>query len=91
MGNCVNISILPKTKSVISVENVVATGNLSQSIDLVEIKDNFEETEYNPDRFPGLVFRLPSPKTSTLIFRTGKWFVLVLVLRKWQLLLLIKW
>ncbi|MAM42554.1 MAG: TATA box-binding protein, partial [Thaumarchaeota archaeon] len=63
---------MPKTKSVISVENVVATGNLSQSIDLVEIKDNFEETEYNPDRFPGLVFRLPSPKTSTLIFRTGK-------------------
>ena len=26
---------------------------------------------YEPDRFPGLVFRLTSPKTSTLIFRTG--------------------
>ena len=64
MGNCVNISILPKTKSVISVENVVATGNLKQSLDLIEIDTAFEATEYNPDRFPGLVFRLPVPKTS---------------------------
>tara|TARA_B100001179_G_C18592562_1_gene405429 strand:- start:214 stop:771 length:558 start_codon:yes stop_codon:yes gene_type:complete len=63
---------LPKTKAVISVENVVATGNLSQSIDLIQIKKTFKHTEYNPERFPGLVYRLKIPKTSTLIFRTGK-------------------
>ena len=63
---------MPKTKAVISVENVVATGNLSQSIDLIQIKKKFKHTEYNPDRFPGLVYRLKTPKTSTLIFRTGK-------------------
>ena len=54
------------------MENVVATGNLSQSVDLVEINTTFESTEYNPDRFPGLVYRIKVPKTSTLIFRTGK-------------------
>jgi transcription initiation factor TFIID TATA-box-binding protein len=28
--------------------------------------------EYHPDQFPGLVFRLRSPKTATLIFSSGK-------------------
>ena len=28
--------------------------------------------EYHPDQFPGLVFRLKSPKTATLIFSSGK-------------------
>jgi len=31
-----------------------------------------ENNEYNPKRFPGLVFRLKRPKTATLIFSTGK-------------------
>ena len=56
----------------ISVENVVATGNLKQSLDLIQINKKFKHTEYNPDRFPGLVYRIKVPKTSTLIFRTGK-------------------
>ena len=63
---------MPKTKAVISVENVVATGNLKQSLDLIQINKKFKHTEYNPDRFPGLVYRIKVPKTSTLIFRTGK-------------------
>ena len=28
--------------------------------------------EWNPDQFPGAVFRLKNPKTATLLFRTGK-------------------
>ena len=63
---------MPKTKSIISVENVVATGDVKQSFDLVKINTTFDKTEYNPDRFPGLVYRIKVPKTSTLIFRTGK-------------------
>ena len=63
---------MPKTKSIISIENVVATGNLNQTVDLNQIVTNFPHAEYNPDRFPGLVFRVKEPKTSTLIFRTGK-------------------
>jgi transcription initiation factor TFIID TATA-box-binding protein len=29
-------------------------------------------SEYNPESFPGLVFRLKQPKTATLLFRSGK-------------------
>jgi TATA binding protein of transcription factor TFIID len=32
----------------------------------------FPLVEYNPEQFPGAVFRLKSPKTSTLLFSTGK-------------------
>ena len=62
---------LAQTKPIISIENVVATGKVNQSLDLTEIAAKFSHAEYEPDRFPGLVFRLTSPKTSTLIFRTG--------------------
>ena len=37
-----------------------------------EITEKFPDTEYHPEQFPGLVFRLSTPRTATLIFRTGK-------------------
>ena len=56
----------------ISVENVVASATVNQKIDLNEITRNFTDVEYHPDQFPGLVFRLKTPKTATLIFSSGK-------------------
>ena len=63
---------MPQTKPVISVENVVASASVDQKIDLNEVTKKFPDTEYHPDQFPGLVFRLKTPRTATLIFRTGK-------------------
>jgi transcription initiation factor TFIID TATA-box-binding protein len=54
------------------IENVVATASLDQKIDLLAIMKVFVNVEYNPKKFPGLVFRLKRPKTTTLIFSTGK-------------------
>ncbi len=54
------------------IENVVATASLDQKLDLMAIMKVFVNVEYNPKRFPGLVFRLKRPKTTTLIFSTGK-------------------
>ena len=56
----------------ISIANIVATASLGQKIDLLAIMKVFLNVEYRPKRFPGLVFRLKSPKTTTLIFGTGK-------------------
>lgn len=56
----------------VSVENVVASATVNQRIDLNEITRNFTDVEYHPDQFPGLVFRLKTPKTATLIFSSGK-------------------
>ena len=63
---------MPQTKPIVSIENVVASGSVDQKIDLNVITQTFPDVEYHPDRFPGLVFRLKSPKTTTLIFSSGK-------------------
>jgi len=56
----------------VNIQNVVATGDLNQKIDLPSILKIFKDTEYRPEKFPGLCFRLKKPKTATLIFNTGK-------------------
>jgi len=63
---------MPQTKPIVSIENVVASASVDQKLDLNEITKKFPDTEYHPDQFPGLVFRLKVPKTATLVFRTGK-------------------
>lgn len=61
-----------KEKAVVTVQNVVATAALKQRLDLDTIVRLFPETQYRPEEFPGLVFRLRKPKTATLIFSSGK-------------------
>jgi len=63
---------LPQTKPIDSIENVVASASVDQKMDLNEITRKFSDVEYHPDQFPGLVFRIKSPKTATLIFSSGK-------------------
>ncbi len=56
----------------VQIQNVVAVASLDQTIDLLSIMKGFTNVEYRPKKFPGLVYRMKSPKTSTLIFSTGK-------------------
>ena len=56
----------------VEIQNVVAVATLDQKIDLLAIMKAFRNVKYDPERFPGLLFRLNRPKTSTLIFTTGK-------------------
>ena len=63
---------MPQTKPIIAIVNVVASASIKEQLDLDEITKKFPDTEYHPEQFPGLVFRLKVPKTATLVFRTGK-------------------
>jgi transcription initiation factor TFIID TATA-box-binding protein len=63
---------MPKTKAVITIQNVVASATLNQRVDLNAVVKSFPGVEYRPAQFPGLVFRLKRPKTATLIFSSGK-------------------
>ena len=56
----------------INVQNVVASADLHQRIDLRSIERAFPAVEYKPDRFPGLVYRLKKPSVVILVFSTGK-------------------
>lgn len=55
-----------------SVENVVASATFDHKINLDSIAKAFSHVAYKPKRFPGLVFKLNDPKTSLLIFASGK-------------------
>jgi len=63
---------MPKTKALITIQNVVASVTLNQKVDLNAVVKSFPGVEYRPERFPGLVFRIRRPKTATLIFNSGK-------------------
>ena len=56
------------------IENVVATANLGQMVDLELVKASMEEAEYERERFPGLVLRLDNDSgTATfLVFKSGR-------------------
>ena len=56
----------------IKYENIIASTNLGQKLDLVEVSKNLEGSEYNPDRFPGVIYRFKQPRVVLLIFDTGK-------------------
>ena len=59
------------------IENVVATVvvEITEKIDLTQIARKHPDTEYNPERFPGLVMRVIKPKATILVFSTGKMVV----------------
>ena len=56
----------------IKIENVVASATLNCKIALDKIVSRIPGTEYEPEQFPGLVYRIKEPKAASLIFSSGK-------------------
>ena len=56
----------------IKVVNIVVSTSLKHDIPLEKMAATLSNTEYNPEQFPGLVIRIKEPKTSALIFSSGK-------------------
>ncbi|MCJ2554977.1 MAG: TATA-box-binding protein, partial [Candidatus Thermoplasmatota archaeon] len=58
----------------IEVQNIVASSDLEQEINLnaIAISLGLERVEYEPEQFPGLVYRLDEPKVVVLLFGSGK-------------------
>lgn len=56
----------------IKIENVVASTTLGEDLDLQKISLALDGAEYEPEQFPGLIYRIKEPKTATLLFRSGK-------------------
>ncbi|MFH0832620.1 MAG: TATA-box-binding protein [Candidatus Aenigmatarchaeota archaeon] len=56
----------------IKIENVVASTDIKKTISLDKLLTILPASEYEPEQFPGLVYRLDEPRVATLIFRSGK-------------------
>ena len=60
------------SKKKIRIVNIVVSTGLEKDIPLEKMAATLPNTEYNPEQFPGLVLRIKEPKTSALIFSSGK-------------------
>ncbi|XP_056648729.1 uncharacterized protein LOC130453144 [Diorhabda sublineata] len=56
----------------ITLQNCVSTVDLNTTLDLETINARTRNSEYNPARFHGVIMRLREPRTTALIFRSGK-------------------
>ena len=56
----------------ITIQNIVASGDLHTNIDLNMAAIVMEQAMYEPEVFPGLIYRMADPKTVFLIFSTGR-------------------
>ena len=64
------IIILGKPKIVI--QNIVSSANLHGKIDLETAADIMDNVMYEPEQFPGLIYRMTEPKVVLLLFASGK-------------------
>ncbi len=66
----INIKITGKPK--ITVQNIVASGSINIPLNLNFLALELENTEYEPEQFPGLVYKLVEPNATFLLFSNGK-------------------
>jgi transcription initiation factor TFIID TATA-box-binding protein len=64
--------MVKKVSRDIKIVNIVVSTSLEHDIPLEKMAATLSNTEYNPEQFPGLVIRIKEPKTSALIFSSGK-------------------
>ena len=62
---------VPRTYD-IKVENIVASSKIKAKLNLEDIAFALENAEYEPEQFPGLVYRISEPRVAFLLFNSGK-------------------
>jgi transcription initiation factor TFIID TATA-box-binding protein len=63
----------------IEVQNIVSSADLGHTLNLnaIAIGPGLENIEYEPEQFPGLVYRLDEPSVVALLFGSGKLVITV--------------
>jgi len=60
------------SKPELKIQNIVASANLGGMIDLEKSAFTLGKTMYEPEQFPGLIYRMDDPKVVILLFASGK-------------------
>ncbi len=63
--------IIILSKPELKTQNIVASVSLGGRIDLEQAVSKLEKTMYEPEQFPGLIYRMDEPKVVILIFASG--------------------
>jgi transcription initiation factor TFIID TATA-box-binding protein len=64
--------IIILSKPELKTQNIVASVSLGGKIDLEQAVMKLAKTMYEPEQFPGLIYRMNEPKVVILIFASGK-------------------
>ena len=75
IANIAKIKIKIKEDGVlknIKVQNMVASGSIGMDLNLNSLAVQLENTEYEPEQFPGLVYKLAGTRATFLLFSNGK-------------------
>jgi transcription initiation factor TFIID TATA-box-binding protein len=67
-----NQNILSTSKPVVNIQNIVASAVLGGEIDLENVVYKLKRVMYEPEQFPGAVYRMDEPRVVFLIFSAGK-------------------
>ena len=67
-----NNDIIILGKPEIMIQNIVASANIHGKVDLEAAADIMDNVMYEPEQFPGLIYRMGDPKVVILIFSSGK-------------------
>ncbi len=59
-------------KPELKIQNIVASASLGGMIDLEKAAYTLGKTMYEPEQFPGLIYRMDNPKVVILLFASGK-------------------
>jgi len=66
----INVKITIKPK--VTVQNIVASGSINLKLNLNFLALEMENTEYEPEQFPGLVYKILEYNATFLLFSNGK-------------------
>ncbi len=66
------INVKIKGEPEVKIQNIVAAGSVGMDLNLNVLAMKLENTEYEPEQFPGLVYKLPEQKATFLLFSNGK-------------------
>lgn len=67
-----NNGIVILRRPTIEIQNIVASASLGGRIDLEKAVYHLGRTMYEPEQFPGLIYRMDEPRAVILIFASGK-------------------
>jgi len=59
-------------KPTIKIQNIVVSADLHATIDLYALSKNVREVDYEPEQFPGAIFRIKEPRAVIILFKNGK-------------------
>jgi len=56
----------------VKIQNIVVSADLHATVDLYTLSKEVKAVDYEPEQFPGAIFRIAEPKAVIILFKNGK-------------------